>query len=342
MAPLPNISPDDLVRAVEAYYELRVTAPPTSLPGGVHSRAWLVDTTLGRWVVKLSNPRSDPIPKIQRQAGLLAYLNQHAICVPQFLALPDGSYVATVTIKGRDYPLQLMRYELLSQAEPERASEDTLLLVGELAARLHDALDRYPERDTFVADRQKSANEWGEQDEALWPLLRALPEHMLILPDEQVWLRTVDERALAYLQQHYPDPATLSLALLHGDLNFEHIQFLPDGTPYLFDFGDLCWGPVAHELGVFFLNTFCGNELSFSRWEAMRQRILAGYRSTRFLSDLDEAMIPVFMVNRVLAAAHYGVELVEKAGMEWDWKGNKRAYRMAEYLLNRADEMNQP
>jgi Ser/Thr protein kinase RdoA (MazF antagonist) len=217
-----------------------------------------------------------------------------------------------------------------------------LVGVGELAARLHDALDHYPDHDAFVADRQKSANEWGMHDEALWPLLRELPEHALIPPDEQTWLRAIDERALAYLQERYPEPTRLTLALLHGDLNFEHIQFLPDGVPYLFDFGDLCWGPVAHELGVFFLNTVCSGELSFSHWEAMRQRILAGYRATRPLSERDEAMIPVFMLNRVLGWARYRVELSRDARIPLHWPFLKRAHRVAEYLLNRADEMNTP
>src|SRR4051794_10304959 len=63
------------------------------LPPGVHSRAWLVATTRGSWVAKLSNPGSDPLPKLERQIQLSIYLNQHVIRAPQILALSNGSFI---------------------------------------------------------------------------------------------------------------------------------------------------------------------------------------------------------------------------------------------------------
>jgi Ser/Thr protein kinase RdoA (MazF antagonist) len=336
MAALPDISPAELVRAIEAQYDIRVTAPPKILPPGVHSRAWLLASTRGSWVTKLSNPSSDPLPKLERQTQLSNYLNQHAIQAPRFLRLSNGSFVATLTIDQIHYPLQLMEYQILSRAQPERASEATLVLIGELAARLHQILDHYPERAAFVADRHKSANEWGVQDQGFWPLLQDLPDRSAIPHAEQEWLRTIDRRAEAYIKQ-YPDPAALSMALLHGDLNFEHIQFLADGTAYLFDFGDMCWGPIAHELAVLFLNTFCDSAMSFSEWEVLKQRILMGYSAKRHVSQFDLATIALFIVNRVVGRARYAVELVTEAHMPLDWQGMKRTYELAEYLLNQAE-----
>ena len=333
MAALPEISPAELVRAIEAQYDLHVTSAPSSLPPGVHSRAWLLATTRGGWVAKLSNQVSDPLPKLERQTQLLVYLNRHAIRAPQILTSSSGSFIATLTIDQIDYPVQLMEYEILSRAQPETASDATLASIGELAARVHQILEHYPERDTFVADRHKSANEWGAQDQGFWPLLPDLPDRSAIPHGEQGWLRTIDQRAEAYIQQRYPNPAALSLALLHGDLNFEHIQFLADGTPYLFDFGDICWGPIAHELAVLFLNTFCDSAMSFSQWEALQQRILMGYSAKRYISHLDQAMIPLFIVNRVVARARYAAELANEAGLAIDWQGMKRTYELAEYLL---------
>jgi Ser/Thr protein kinase RdoA (MazF antagonist) len=233
--------------------------------------------------------------------------------------------------------MQLMQYQLLSRAQPERASDATLVVIGELVARFHQLLDHYPERGAFLADRQKSANEWGARDEGLWPLVLDLPDLSRISDGEQLWLHTIDQRAVAFVQQQFPDPATLSMAVLHGDLNFEHIQFLTDGTPYLFDFGDMCWGPVAHELAVMFLNMFCDSEVSFAQWEAMQQPILTGYRAQRQVSPLDWAMISVFIVNRVVARAEYSVELAQAAHMAIDWKVMKRTYGLVEYLLNQAE-----
>jgi Ser/Thr protein kinase RdoA (MazF antagonist) len=333
---LPDISPADLVAAIEAQYDLRVSAPPRSLPPGFHSRAWLVDTTDGSWVVKLSNPTSDPIPKLERQTRLSSYLNQHGICAPQILRLRNGSLIACLTIDQLDFSLQLMQYQLLSRVRPERAPDATLVLIGELAARLHQILDHYPERGALVADRHKSADEWGARDQGLWPPLQDLPDRAQLSHGEQIWLRSIDQRAVAFVQQRFPDPAALSMAVLHGDLNFEHIQFLTDGTPYLFDFGDMCWGPIAHELAVIFLNIFCDSAVSFSQWEAIQRRILAGYSSKRQLSHPDRAMISVFLVNRVVARAQYSVELAHAAHLAINWQDIKQTYRLAEYLLTQA------
>src|SRR4051812_41121832 len=113
MAPLPDISPAELVRAIEAQYDIRVTSRPKSLPPGVHSRAWLLATTRGSWVAKLSNPISDPLPKLERQTQLSIYLNQHAIHAPQILPLSNDSLIATLTIDQLHYPMQLMEYQKL-------------------------------------------------------------------------------------------------------------------------------------------------------------------------------------------------------------------------------------
>jgi Ser/Thr protein kinase RdoA (MazF antagonist) len=209
-----------------------------------------------------------------------------------------------------------------------------LALIGELAARLHQCLDQYPERAAFIADRHKSTNEWGKQDQGFWPLVADLPDRSAIPQAEHGWLHSIDRRAEAYIQQQYPDPATLSMALLHGDLNFEHIQFLADGAPYLFDFGDMCWGPIAHELAVLFLNTFCDSAMSFAEWEVLKQHILMGYRAKRHIPHLDQAMIPLFIMNRVVGRARYAVELATEARMAIDWPGMKRTYELAEYLLS--------
>jgi Ser/Thr protein kinase RdoA (MazF antagonist) len=331
---LPDIAPVDLVRAIEAQYDLRVSAPPRSLPPGFHSRAWLVATTRGSWIVKLSNPIHDPLPKLERQIRISNYLNQHALRAPQILALRSGRFIATLTIDQRPYSVQLMQYEHLHRVQPARASDTTLVVIGELAARFHQILAHYPERNAVVADHHKSANEWGARDHGLWPGVQALPDLARISPEEQEWLHTIDERAVALVQQQYPDPAALSRALLHGDLNFEHIQYMADGTPYLFDFGDLCWGPIAHELAVLFLNTFCDSTVSFPHWEAMCQRILTSYRAKQPLTSLDQAMIAVFIVNRAVARAQYSVELADEAHLVIDWPSMKRTYALAEYLLN--------
>jgi Ser/Thr protein kinase RdoA (MazF antagonist) len=276
--------------------------------------------------------------KLERQIHLSIYLNQHGIRAPQILALRNARFIATVIINQQPYPIQLMQHEILSRVQLERVSDATLVLVGELVARLHHVLEEYPAHDAFVADHQKSADEWGERDQGLWPAVQELPELSRLSNEEQLWFRTVDQQAQAFVQKRFPNPAALSLALLHGDLNFEHIQFLNEKTPYVYDFGDMCWGPIAHELAIFFLNIFCDNAISFAHWEEIQRHILTGYNTSRQVSDLDRAMIPVFMVNRALARANYSVELAQQATIAIDWHVLKKTYQLAEYLVNQAEK----
>jgi Ser/Thr protein kinase RdoA (MazF antagonist) len=329
--------PADLIRAIEAQYDLRVTAPPQKLPQGVHSQAWLVTTTDGNWVAKLSHPLSDPLPKLERQIRISTYLNQRGIRAPRMLPLRNGGLIATLLAGQQAYLMQLMRHEALSRIRAGHASEATLAAVGALVARLHTVLEQYPERHTFVADRLKSANEWGAQDQGFWAELHDRAMLALIPPERQDWLRTIDQRACAYIRQCYPDPAGLAMAILHGDLNFEHIRFFADQMPYVFDFGDMCWGPIAHELAVLFLNTFCDSEMSFAAWELLQQRFLKGYSARRPISQHDRAMISVFIVNRVVGRARYGLELAHDTRITFDWPGTERTYRLAEYLLNQRE-----
>lgn len=98
MTLLPDISSSNLIHAIEAQYDILATSSPRSLPPGFHSRAWLVSTTRGNWIVKVSNLSSDPIPKLERQIQLFNYLNQHGLHAPQLLALCNGRFIATITI----------------------------------------------------------------------------------------------------------------------------------------------------------------------------------------------------------------------------------------------------
>ena len=328
MLPIPDLAPGELTDAIEALYNIRVSAPPTALPSGFHSRAWRVPTTSGSWVAKLSSPASDPITKLERQVGLANYLHQHGVRAPQNLPVRDGSFVTMLTVGQQHYPLQLVKHERLNRIQPGSASGAALVSIGEFVARLHDILDAYPERDTIVADRRKSADEWGIRTNGLWPEVAALPEAAQPPAAERAWFRAVDQQAVAWLRHHILDPATLSMAVLHGDLNFEHIRLLDDGTPYVFDFGDMCWGPIAHELAVLFLNIYLDGELSFAEWEAICRHILAGYSAQRQLSGRDQEMIAVLLVNRVLARAQYSVELAQEIELAINWNVLKQTYEL--------------
>jgi Ser/Thr protein kinase RdoA (MazF antagonist) len=335
--PIPDIAPAQLAQVIEGIYGVRTNAPPTTLPPGFHSRAWLVPTERGIWIAKLSSPASDSREKLERQARLCDYLNRQGIRAPDYLPLRDGASIAVLMIDHVGYPLQLVKYEQLQRIQPHQASNAQLAAIGEFVASLHTALDQYPERDMFVADHQKSANEWGMRTNGLWPDVAGVPDVALLSNAERAWFHAIDRETTAWLRQHNPDAATLAMAVLHGDLNFEHIRYLNDGTPYVFDFGDMCWGPVAHELAVLFLNLVLDDDLPFAEWEAMQRGILAGYTTQRSLPHRDRELIAAFLVNRVLARAEYSVELAREMQLPINWKVIRQTYEVAAYLIDRSD-----
>jgi Ser/Thr protein kinase RdoA (MazF antagonist) len=151
---------------------------------------------------------------------------------------------------------------------------------------------------------------------------------------ERSWLETIDTSIVAYLNDHFPDPTSLSQGILHGDLSFEHVRLLSDRDVYFFDFGDMSWGPVAHELALF-LRSFQDSPISFERWADLRSWLLAGYRATRVFTAEDEAAIDVFLLNRVVAEAKYILELNGDQASATGAAVIKSGYRLAEVVLRR-------
>jgi Ser/Thr protein kinase RdoA (MazF antagonist) len=151
---------------------------------------------------------------------------------------------------------------------------------------------------------------------------------------ERSWLRAVDAALVAYLDDNFPDPTSLSQAVLHGDLSFEHVRLRPNGAVYFFDFGDMCWGPVAHELAQF-LRGFHDVPISFERWADLRCWLLEGYRSRHVFTATDAAAIDVFLLNRAVALAKCILELNADKASASSAEAIKNTYRLAEAVLHK-------
>lgn len=236
---------------VQRRYGLRVLHPLIDLPQGVHSLAWLAHTDDGEWVVKVSDPRSDSPATLLSQCELYAFLNSRGLHAPVVKVNRAGHHVSTITLFAGTYPITLMRYHQLRRLEPESVSADDLRQVAAQVARLHATMDEFPGKHEIILDRDKSLVEWGQQDEGCYEMLIGSPIVEYFTTAEKSWLRAIDTALLAHLDASFPDPAALSQAVLHGDLSFEHVRFLPSREVYFFDFGDMSWGPIAHELAWF-------------------------------------------------------------------------------------------
>lgn len=321
------------VRAtVERAYGLRVSGPLVDLPQGVHSRAWLAHTDDGDWVVKVSDPDSDPPATLAAQCELYSFLISRGLQVPAVRADSVGDRVSGLLDSDAQYPVTVMRHHQLGRLTPESALADDLRRVAGQIARLHAAMDDFATKNAIVADHEKSDDEWGRQDTGCYAGLVESPIASRFAPDELTWLRSVDVALVDYLAATYPDPASLSQSVLHGDLSFEHVRLLPNGEVYFFDFGDMCWGPVAHEVAQLLRGSYSPG-ITFDRWSDLRRWFLEGYRSRRVFTPLDAGAIDVFLVNRVVALAKYIVELNLGNPSSDGSEAIKAAYRLAEAVL---------
>jgi Ser/Thr protein kinase RdoA (MazF antagonist) len=317
---------------VQRRYGLRVLHPLIDLPQGVHSRAWLAHTDDGEWVVKVSDPRSDSPATLLAQCELYAFLNSRGLHAPVVKVNRAGHHVSTITVFAGTYPITLMRYHQLRRLEPESVSADDLRQVAAQVARLHATMDEFPGKHEIILDRDKSLAEWGQQDEGCYEMLIGSPIVEYFTTAEKSWLRAIDTALLAHLDASFPDPAALSQAVLHGDLSFEHVRFLPSREVYFFDFGDMSWGPIAHEL-AWFLQGFRSAPISFERWADLRRWLLEGYRSRNGFTETDAAAIDVFLLNRAVGLAKYIVELNTNEPSPATAEAIRSTYLLAEAVL---------
>jgi Ser/Thr protein kinase RdoA (MazF antagonist) len=293
---------------IEHEYGLRILEPLAEMRQGVHSKAWLTTTDDGQWVAKASNPASDSEAKLQAHSLLYRFLHEQGINAPVVRADRRGRSVSQVEYAGQHYPVMLMQYHELRRLDSASVTMAEMQQIGSTIARLHQVLEQFPGASNIIADHTKSENEWGKQTVGVYDELVAAPTSVCFTQDERIWIKSVDADAIAYIDACFPAPGSVTQAILHGDLSFEHVRLLPDGQVYLFDFGDLCWGPVAHELGQF-LRSLRDIPISFRRWAELRRWLIESYSTHYALKKGDIEAIDLFILNRIVAQARYILEL---------------------------------
>lgn len=328
------VTRDQVQAFVERAYGLRVFGPLVDLPQGVHSQAWLAKTDDGDWVVKVSDPSTDSPETLSAQCELYGFLNSRGLHAPDVRADRSGHQVSAMVEADARYPVTLMRHHQLHRLAAESVSAEDLRHVASQIARLHATMEQFVKKGEIVADREKSQGEWGRQVTGCYPDLIQSPTAECFTAAERSWFEAIDAALVVYLGDHFPDPASLSQAVLHGDLSFEHVRLLPNREVYFFDFGDMCWGPVAHEFAQF-LRGFRDAPISFERWAHLRRWLLEGYRSRHEFTGTDAAAIDVFLLNRVVALAKYILDLNRDTASTNGAEAIKSAYRLAEAVLRK-------
>lgn len=225
----------------------------------------------------------------------MAQLRDAGIGAPPVIPAADGSAFVHVGVDGVPEARQVDMLGWLPGA-PIGSSETGLALAGDAGARLfHDlgalaaAVHNQSEAQLLPADFTRHS--WCEEglvgDEPLWGRFWELA---LLTDAERALLLEAREKAATALAA-LGRPAS-KFGLIHADFVPENVLH-DQGTLRLIDFDDAGFGWHMFELAtaLFFL-------LDEPGYDELQAALLKGYRTTRPLSDEDEALLPLFLFLR--------------------------------------------
>lgn len=225
-----------------------------------------VQTTGGHFALKVYNATARKPEEIQWEIDLTLHLIENGAPVAQLVAGIDNNYLQTFGVDGQDRVAVLFEWAPGEKPKPELS---TYTLIGEAAARIHNAAD------TLTSDLPREEFDAYELfDDQLKRMKKPLEES-----DE--WQRVFDltER----MRKIVSDPK-LNYGIIHNDLTLDNIH-LHNGKLVVFDFDSAAksWR-AAEPWGV-----LKAAEDRFRAW-------LEGYRSIRDFSEEDERAVAAFVI----------------------------------------------
>jgi Ser/Thr protein kinase RdoA (MazF antagonist) len=157
-----------------------------------------------------------------------------------------------------------------------------------LAAQLHDqasgrTLPPGFERHALDADGLVGDEPWWGR---FWDVPEHSPGEAALFDDAR---RSIHRALVAY------GTDTATFGLIHADLLPQNILVQPDGLAVI-DFDDAAFGWHLHDLSVALVQY-----VHHERFPAIRDALVAGYRSVRPLDERSLALLPTFLLARTFA-----------------------------------------
>jgi len=241
-------------------------------------------------------------------AWLDALREEAGIRTPRVVAAPDGRRIVDLEPDGT--PRHAVLFEWLPGTEPP--DHDLVAgfgKLGALTARMHEHSNRWQRPagfDRFAWDYDGAFGtvaRWGRWQDGI-----------AVGPAERAVLGRLDEVLRARLAAFGRGPDRYGL--VHADLRLANL-LVHGAETFVIDFDDCGWGWLLYDLGA---------ALSFieddPRVPALVDAWVAGYRTIRPLSAVDEAEIPTFVLMRRLLlvawiGSHAGTDLARSMGADY-------------------------
>lgn len=244
---------------IAAEYGLpRITAAREVAEGTFHDQ-FLLETGKGKYLVKLSEPKSEM--EVKRELDLLQFVRKHGFPCQVPLADRRGRFHR----EWEDHSMAVYRYVDGHAVDLEDLTSGQLENVGRVLADLHLITKAYKKGvdNRFAFERVA---------EVYFDARGRLPHYFKRI------IRTLDEEA-EYLN-HYLE-TKLPKGIIHGDLFHDKIRFKGDKVVAVFDLGAACRGKFIFDLANA-VNALCfeTGKYSLKKFEAL----IVGYEAVRTLS----------------------------------------------------------
>jgi len=325
-----KIPVDDVLPSLKKFYGISPTEPPAQMEGGVKTAAWLLETDKGKFIAKIfALSKERPIERMVEEVSLCNYLTKHGIRTPKFISGKNGRYVEQMRFRNADFPIQMMKFEELWRLKPSSIKKVELQKIAKTAARMHKALLDCPQKDKI---KKEDRFRYHIAPLGSFEIFSKSPNSSIYTKTEIKNIKKLDEEIIRFASSHLPKKG-LTESILHGDLALDHAQFLSNGEVYLFDFSDFMWGPIAHELSVMLVHLFHEEDISFQRWEQLKEWWLSGYSSVFKLGSEDFKAIKPLIIRRAQGVIVYLCDVAIRIKRKVNEQGIRRRYKLADYLL---------
>lgn len=328
-----ELSSDFVQTIVSQLYGIKSIQPPKFIGEGVENAVWILYTDQQNYALKIFSPGETVEKDVNEEVLLYEYLLQNKINVPEIIPSFEGKKV--VLIHSDIFPIILMKLEVLKRFSASDLSREQLHKIAATVSHMHKVLMNYPRMGhvrVTTHDAMSIYNHSIKDFDAFLVSPNARSPHL----SDHDRLRKIRSDAIHYLRQQKLDEE-LTKTVLHNDLGLGHLQFLPNGEVYIFDFSDFEYGPISLELGVLFFNFYREGELTIEEWRSMIEEFLAIYTKTVSLTDNDKKAINIFTVSRMLEHIRYLDRMSIKEGHSMDDKGVKKRYDLLEQLYLRGE-----
>ncbi len=293
--------PDDVIRAVadRALREWDLDTAGIELVSRSENVVFRVDAGDGRaFALRVHRPGYHTLAELESEPMWTAALNQAGIGAPVAERTRTGNHYAAVEVPGTrevrhvglipwfaGAPLN----EKIEKARDELARDSHFEQLGRLMAAMHDQAVAWQPPESFERHSLDADGFTGETP--FWGRFWEVPQ---LTPEQRETL--VEARGLIRARLFEYGKHSRTYSMIHADLRSTNVLVASDRL-HVIDFDDAGFGWHQYDMAALLFDYATSPD-----YEAIRDALIAGYRSQRSISDEDLALLPLFVVIRMLAS----------------------------------------